>query len=168
MQCNLKRPARALLWSLAAMPPCSHAINGAQPGGRGVGNAAMGGASIALPLDAISPANNPAGLSAVPDSIVLDFQVFHGRSSADYVLPDNHLSNHQTALAPEGGGAWHASPGVTLGLALVTSGTGADYNDPPKFPAASFRCRRTAPGPRRDAACAWERCGTRRTTSRSA
>jgi long-chain fatty acid transport protein len=95
MQCNLKGPAHALVCSLAVVAPCSHAINGAQPGGRGVGNASMGGASIALPLDAISPANNPAGLSVVPDSVVMDLQVFHGRSSADYVLPDNHLSNRQ-------------------------------------------------------------------------
>jgi long-chain fatty acid transport protein len=130
MQYDLKWPARALFCSLAAIPPCSHAINGAQPGGRGVGNAAMGGASIALPLDAVSPANNPAGLSAVPDSVALDAQVFHGRSSANYVLPDNNLSNRQTAFAPEGGGAWHASPELTLGLALVSSGTGADYNEP--------------------------------------
>src|SRR5262249_11389348 len=62
--------------------------------------------------------------------VVMDLQVFHGRSSADYVLPDNHLSNRQTAFAPEAGGAWHAWPEVTLGLALVTSGTGADYNEP--------------------------------------
>ena len=118
-------------WLLAlATPFACHAINGAEPGGHGVDNAAMGGTSIALPLDAIAAANNPAGLSRVPDSVALDLQVFHGRSSADYVLPGNRLSNRQTVAAPEGGVVWHWTPAFTFGVSLASGGAGADYRQP--------------------------------------
>ena len=79
------------------------AVNGAQPGGNGIKNASMGGASIALPLDAVAAANNPAGIAFVPSSFALGVQVFKGDSSAEYVLPGNHLENRQTQPAPEGG-----------------------------------------------------------------
>ena len=45
------------------------AINGALPGGNGVKNASMGGTSIALPLDAVAAANNPAGIAFWPRAI---------------------------------------------------------------------------------------------------
>jgi long-chain fatty acid transport protein len=48
------------------------AVNGAQLGGYGIKNAAMGGASIALPLDAVAAANNPAGTAFVPASTSLN------------------------------------------------------------------------------------------------
>jgi long-subunit fatty acid transport protein len=72
----------------------AHAINGAQLGGNGIKNAAMGGASIALPLDAAAAANNPAGMAFVPSSAVLDLQVFSGHSTAGYVLPRAGLSRN--------------------------------------------------------------------------
>jgi long-chain fatty acid transport protein len=103
------------------------AINGAQPGGYGVKNASMGGASIALPLDATAAANNPAGLGMLPSSWTLGAQLFDGRSSANYVLPGNHLRNRQTELAPEGGINWRLTPTWTVGLSVAGSGAGSDY-----------------------------------------
>jgi len=50
-----------------ASPLLAHATNGYSPIGYGVKNEAMGGASIALPLDAIAAANNPAGMVMVGD-----------------------------------------------------------------------------------------------------
>lgn len=47
--------------------PLAHATNGMFPVGYGAKNEAMGGASIALPLDAIAAANNPAGMVIVGD-----------------------------------------------------------------------------------------------------
>ena len=41
------------------------ASNGILMSGYGVKNASMGGASIALPLDALAAANNPAGMGKV-------------------------------------------------------------------------------------------------------
>jgi len=49
--------------------PLAHATNGYSPIGYGVQNEAMGGASIALPLDSIAAANNPAGMVMVGNHI---------------------------------------------------------------------------------------------------
>ncbi len=106
------------------------AVNGAQPGGNGAANAAMGGASIALPLDAEAAANNPAGLAFVPSSMALGLQVFHGNSSSQYVLPGNELHNSATTVGPEGGVNWHVSPTWTMGLSVDFGGAGADYGQP--------------------------------------
>jgi long-chain fatty acid transport protein len=105
----------------------AHAINGAQLGGNGVRNASMGGASIALPLDANAAANNPAGMAFVPTSVTVDVQVFDGHSTANYVLPGNSLENKQTIPVPQGGFNHQLSPNLSLGLSLVTSGAGSDY-----------------------------------------
>ena len=52
-----------------ASPLLAHATNGYLPTGYGVKNEAMGGASIALPLDSLAAANNPAGMVMVGDNI---------------------------------------------------------------------------------------------------
>jgi long-chain fatty acid transport protein len=119
---------RAALPALVAAPLTSHAVNGVEPGGHGVENASMGGASIALPLDAISPANNPAGISQVPDSVALNLQIFRGRSTADYVMPGNRLSNLDIGTVPEWGANWHASSSVTIGMAMAAEGAGCRYD----------------------------------------
>ncbi len=103
------------------------AVNGAQPGGYGIKNAAMGGASIALPLDAEATANNPAGLGLLPSSWTLGTQVFNGRSSANYVFPGNRLRNRQTEISPEGGINWRLNPAWAVGLSIAGSGAGSDY-----------------------------------------
>jgi long-chain fatty acid transport protein len=108
----------------------AHAINGAQLGGNGVRNAAMGGTSIALPLDANAAANNPAGMAFVPSSATLDLQVFRGHSTAEYVLPGNHLDNQQTIAAPQGGLNWQLASNLALGFSLAGSGSGSDYGQP--------------------------------------
>lgn len=103
------------------------AINGAQPGGFGVKNAAMGGAAIALPLDAEAAANNPAGMAFVPKSFTLGLAVFKGESSADYFLPGNRLENRTTLPVPTGGINWPLSERLSVGLTLAAQGVGADY-----------------------------------------
>ncbi|HUX83401.1 MAG TPA: outer membrane protein transport protein [Halothiobacillus sp.] len=49
--------------------PLAHATDGYFPTGYGVMNEAMGGASIALPLDSMAAANNPAGMVMVGDRV---------------------------------------------------------------------------------------------------
>ena len=115
---------------IAAFHAGALAVNGALPGGNGIKNAAMGGTSIALPLDAVAAANNPAGIAFVPSSTTLGLQVFNGHSSADYVLPGNHLENRQTQLAPEGGVIWHSADEVTFGISMSGAGAGSDYGQP--------------------------------------
>ena len=106
------------------------AVNGAQPGGHGAANASMGGASIALPLDAEAAANNPAGLAFIPTSITLGLQTFNGKSSSQYVLPGNSLHNDTTTVGPEGGVNWQASSNWTVGMSVAVGGAGADYEQP--------------------------------------
>ena len=60
--------ALAVALAVAALHAGALAVNGALPGGNGIKNAAMGGASIALPLDAVAAANDPAGIAFVPAS----------------------------------------------------------------------------------------------------
>jgi len=106
------------------------AVNGAQPGGHGAANAAMGGASIALPLDPEAAANNPAGLALLPSSVTVGIHVFHGKSSAQYVLPGNELPNHTTTGGPEGGANWRMSSEWSVGLSVAVGGAGSDYQHP--------------------------------------
>lgn len=113
--------------AVAAFHAGALAVNGALPGGNGIKNAAMGGASIALPLDAVAAVNNPAGIAFVPASATLGLQVFRGHSSANYVLPGNHLENRQTAPIPEGGFNWHLNSAVTVGVSISGAGAGSDY-----------------------------------------
>ncbi len=129
MQISPHAPAAALALALI-LPSAAQAINGAQLGGNGVRNAAMGGTSIALPLDANAAANNPAGMAFVANSSALDVQVFRGHSTANYVLPSNHLDNQQTIAAPQGGFNWQLGPSLALGLSLAGSGAGSDYGQP--------------------------------------
>ena len=137
----MQRPSRPILAALRPLPAAliaaalgahqpAHAVNGAQPGGSGIKNAAMGGVSIALPLDAVAAANNPAGMAFVPSSAVFGVQVFHGHSNAEYVLAGNHLENSQTVAAPEGGLNWQLSSAWTAGISLAGSGAGSDYGRP--------------------------------------
>ena len=116
--------------AVAAFHAGALAVNGALPGGNGIKNAAMGGTSIALPLDAVAAANNPAGMAFVPASATLGLQVFRGHSSADYVLPGNHLENRQTELAPEGGFNWHLDSNLSVGISVSGAGAGSDYGQP--------------------------------------
>jgi long-chain fatty acid transport protein len=67
--------------------PLAHATNGYSPIGYGVKNEAMGGASIALPLDSVAAANNPAGMVMVGDHI--DFALTWFRPNRDAEITGN-------------------------------------------------------------------------------
>jgi long-chain fatty acid transport protein len=79
--------------------PLAHATNGYMPIGYGVKNEAMGGASIALPLDSIAAANNPAGMVMVGDHI--DFALTWFRPNREAEITGNNCSGF-------------AGPGCTL------------------------------------------------------
>ena len=105
------------------------AMNGAQLGGYGIKNAGMGGASIALPLDASAAANNPAGMAFVPTSMVGNVVVFKGKSSFT-AGPGRTLNDNTTQAGPEGGFNWVVNSQMTVGLTLSGAGAGADYGEP--------------------------------------
>lgn len=93
----------------------------------GIKNAMMGGASIALPLDAMAASNNPAGMAFVPSSFTTNVQIFQGNSSSEYVLPGNQLTNDTRVFIPEGGINWVVNPQMTIGLTVSGNGMKADY-----------------------------------------
>jgi long-chain fatty acid transport protein len=103
------------------------AVNDATAGGYGTENAAMGGASIALSLDSIAAANNPAGMAYVGDVWDLNLQTIFGKSSSNYVLPGNQLNNSTTILALGFGFNYHLNDKVTVGLSTSNGGSTADY-----------------------------------------
>lgn len=65
--------------------PLAHATDGYFPTGYGVQNEAMGGASIALPLDSLAAANNPAGMVMVGDRVDFALTWFKPNRSATVV-----------------------------------------------------------------------------------
>lgn len=106
------------------------AVNGIQLNGYGIKNAGMGGASIALPLDASAPVNNPAGLGFVPTSFAFNLLAFTGNTTAS-VGPVNLVDN-SSVMGPEGGFAKVLTPEWTVGATLSGAGAGSDYGA--KFP----------------------------------
>lgn len=80
--------------------PLAHATNGYLPTGYGAKNEAMGGASIALPLDALAAANNPAGMVMVGDRTDFGLILFRPNRSAEVV--GNNCSFMQPNACPSG------------------------------------------------------------------
>lgn len=111
--------------TLALLVNNAWAVNGIQMNGYGIKNAGMGGASIALPLDASAPVNNPAGLGFVPTSLAINLVFFSGDTTAS-VGPAN-LHDKSSVSSPEGGFAKVINPEWTLGVTLSGAGAGSDY-----------------------------------------
>jgi len=111
--------------ALALLVSNAWAVNGIQMNGYGIKNAGMGGASIALPLDASAPINNPAGLGFVPTSIAANLVLFSGDTTAS-IAPAT-LRDNSSVTAPEGGFAKVINPEWTLGVTLSGAGAGSDY-----------------------------------------
>ena len=124
-----------LLGTSALFASPAQAMNGAQLGGYGIKNAGMGGASIALPLDASAAVNNPAGMAFVPQSFAINVIVFNGQSTANTpAIPDlvgaQTFEDNTTVSAPEGGANWVISPTMTAGISLSAAGAGVDFGKP--------------------------------------
>ena len=123
----------ALIASGALFASQAHAMNGAQLGGYGIKSAGMGGASIALPLDASAAVNNPAGMAFVPQSFAINVLVFNGQSTAHTPaipgtpIPAQTFNDNTTVSAPEGGANWVITPTMTAGISLSASGAGVDF-----------------------------------------
>ena len=137
----------ALIASGALFASQAHAMNGAQLGGYGIKNAGMGGASIALPLDASAAVNNPAGMAFVPQSFAINVLVFNGQSTANTPaipgtpIPAQTFNDNTTVSAPEGGANWVINPTMTAGISLSAAGAGVDFGKTliPGMPAANVQ-----------------------------
>lgn len=103
--------------------------------GYGVKSQGIGGVGIALPLDALAPASNPAGLAAVGDRIDAGVSFFrpvresrisgNAFPGVDGVYDGNGTSGF---VIPEFGYAKTLSPSVSVGLAVYgNGGMNTDY-----------------------------------------
>jgi len=79
----MKKIAVSLLAAGLMSSPLAFATNGMFPVGYGAKNEGMGGASIALPQDAIAAANNPAGMVRVGDHTDIGLIWFKPNRGAD-------------------------------------------------------------------------------------
>lgn len=108
------------------------AVNGIQMNGYGIKNAGMGGVSIALPLDASAPVNNPAGLGFVPTSLAVNLVTFKGNTTAS--IGPTKLLDDTTVMGLEGGFAKVLNSEWTVGVTLSGAGAGSDYGAPLPLP----------------------------------
>jgi long-chain fatty acid transport protein len=80
----------ASLFSLGMVAsPLANATNGYFPIGYGAQNEGMGGASIALPLDSLAAANNPAGMVMVGDRVDVELTFFKPTRNAEISRAQN-------------------------------------------------------------------------------
>jgi long-chain fatty acid transport protein len=97
--------SKILLLLLAAgilASPLAHATNGYFPIAYGQKNEAMGGASIALPLDSLAAGNNPAGMVMVGDRIDFGLTLFRPNRKTEIVGND-------CSFMPCGGGTMNGT-----------------------------------------------------------
>ncbi len=87
---KLNRITVSLLAAGIMASPLAHATNGYFPIAYGAKNEAMGGASIALPLDSLAAANNPAGMAMVGNRI--DFGLIWFRPNRSTEISGNDCS----------------------------------------------------------------------------
>jgi len=79
---KMKKLVVSMLAAGIVVSPLAQATNGYLPIGYGAQNEAMGGASIALPLDALAAANNPAGMVMVGDRTDFELTLFKPNRNA--------------------------------------------------------------------------------------
>jgi long-chain fatty acid transport protein len=118
---------------LAATP--AHATNGMRMIGFGPTQNAMGGASVAAPLDSATVVTNPAGLSALGQRFDLAAQAFMPSVKYTMQTPGPTMSgssDRPTDFLPTLGGVLRVQEQLTLGFAaLGTAGMGVDYKTDP-------------------------------------
>lgn len=82
MKIKMKKLVISMFATGVMVAPLAHATNGYLPIGYGAKNEAMGGAGIALPLDSLAAANNPAGMVMVGDRTDVELTLFKPNRSA--------------------------------------------------------------------------------------
>ncbi|MGA8863617.1 MAG: outer membrane protein transport protein [Gallionella sp.] len=117
--------------------PLAHATDGYFPTGYGVKNEAMGGASIALPLDAVAAANNPAGMVMVGDRVDFALTWFKPDRSAQITAPSPAAGTYDgngrsNFFIPDFGYNKMISADTSLGVSVYgNGGMNTQYNTNP-------------------------------------
>jgi long-chain fatty acid transport protein len=109
----------------------SSATNGYFLEGYGTNTKAQAGVGIALPLDALTIATNPAGLTGIADAFTGGVEIFRPRRSATLVqqgqAEEYDGNDTQTFYLPEIGFSRHINDRLAWGIALYGNG-GLDTN----------------------------------------
>ncbi len=108
----------------------AQATNGTMMTGYGFQAASMGGTSIGLAQDALSAANNPAGMAYIGNRFDFNLSTFNGTADITYGSVQNPNSTHIVTPSPEFGINYQASQDVTVGLSVYGMGEKTDYGSP--------------------------------------
>jgi long-chain fatty acid transport protein len=114
----------------------ANATNGYFLQGYGTDSKAQAGVGIALPLDSLTVATNPAGLTAVPDAITVGVEIFRPRRDSTLVqggqAEEFDGNGTRTFYLPEIGFSRHVSDRIAWGVALYgNGGLNTDYGSNP-------------------------------------
>jgi long-chain fatty acid transport protein len=120
----------ALMLAFAGMSANALATNGTMPHGYGIKAQGMGGASIALPQDAIAAANNPAGMAFVGDRFdagLVWLKADRGASIGGSYLPANEKQDY---FIPDLGYNRVIDERLSAGVSVIGNGVGTRYARP--------------------------------------
>jgi len=132
--CTLTRltVATSAVVLLVAVPASSYATNGMFAHSFSTANAGMGGASVALPLDALAASTNPAGMTDVGNSSTAGLAYFSplrsytvtGAPSGGFPpFPGGEInSGHKYFLVPSFAMNWELDNSGSVGLAVYGNG----------------------------------------------
>ncbi|WP_374265951.1 OmpP1/FadL family transporter [Zoogloea sp.] len=115
--------AAALATSLPAL-----ATNGTMPHGYGIKAQGMGGASIALPQDALAAANNPAGMALVGNRVDLGLAVVMPKPASTFGGTDYDGDGVKAIPIPEFGYARMLDSRQALGVSVYGNGVTTKYD----------------------------------------
>ena len=125
---SMKRLGLAALLLVAQQ---ATATNGYFLEGYGTDSKAQAGVGIALPLDSLTVATNPAGLTAVADALTFGVEIFRPRRDATLVqggqAEEFDGNDTKTFYLPEIGTSRHINDRLAWGVALYGNG-GLDTN----------------------------------------
>jgi len=124
--------AAALAAILTAVPAVSYATNGMFSHSFSTANSGMGGASVALPLDALAASTNPAGMVDIGNSSTVGLAYFSplrsytvtGAASGGFPpFPGGKVSSgHKYFMIPSFAMNWELDNSGTLGIAVYGNG----------------------------------------------
>jgi long-chain fatty acid transport protein len=135
----MKRILGILAIGAALVATPAYATNGMRLIGFGPIQVGMGGASVAAPLDAVTAATNPAGLSALGTQVELGGAALN--PTVKYSQGGQSItSSRPTDFLPTLAGVYKVQDQLTLGFAaLGTAGMGVDYKYGPAMGNAEFK-----------------------------
>lgn len=116
---------KRLILVLIALSSAVSAMNGMQQIGYGTKARGMGGAAIALPQDAFTIANNPAGLVFVGSRVDVGLHWLHQNARIRAFFEPNASEQYysrRNLIWPELAGSWHFRCRESFGLALYSYG----------------------------------------------